>query len=319
MKNYGLLSALLALVILTALSGVQGQYPSGYSAPTAAMTAAPSFSAAPGTVPMGGAVQGNASMRSATQGNASMGAMQGNASMRNAAQGNAPMGNTGQGNASAANVAQYSQFFTRPTGAVPTTHISAPAQLDITGRIPTSVLLGTQGQAVSYNVFQSNPAYAGNSYLWIQGTTEWTQYAVVPQGAIVQLIGIPSTPGNGILYLIDADGQVYPDNYYFFPYSQMTFYADKPGRHVLYFVVNGKMSNNVIIDVTGAYTPPSNYMPPRYPYYPSYYYPGFVSGVPMVSSGESGASERGESGVSASSESGESGRSGESGESKGHD
>lgn len=318
MKKYRLLSALLALVILTALSGVQGQYPSGYSAPNADMTAAPSYGAAPGNTTMGNASQVNASMRNAAQGNISMGsAVQGNASMRNAAQGNVSMG-VGQVNASAGNVAQYSQFFTTPTGAVPTTHISAPAQFDIAGRIPITVLLGTQGQVVSYNVFQSNPANAGNSYLWIQGTTEWTQYAVVPQGAIVQLIAIPPTPGNGILYLIDTDGQVYPDNYYFFPYSQMTFYADKPGRHVLYFVVNGKVSNNVIIDVTGTYTPPSNYMPPRYPYYP-YYYPGyFISGMPSTStptasSSESGASERGESGISLP------GRSGESGESKGHD
>ncbi len=91
-----------------------------------------------------------------------------------------------------------------------------------------------------------------------------------------------------MLYFVDTDGQLYQDDYYFFPYGQMTFFADKPGRHILCFIVNGKTSNTVIIDVTGNYAPPSNYMPPRYypsyypynyPYYDYGYFPGFFSSV----------------------------------------
>lgn len=216
------------------------------------------------------------------------------------AQGTAPA--TG----AAGSVAQYSQFYSTPV-TPPTNHITAPAQVDITGMAPLNVMLGTQGQTVPYGQFQSNPANTGNSYLWIKGITSWTQYAVVPQGSIVQLISIPPMAGNGVLYFVDSDGQLYQDDYYFFPYGQMTFYADKPGRHILYFIVNGKTSNTVIIDVTGTYAPPSNYMPPRYypNYYPDYsygYFPGFFS---SGSSGESGEGEHGgESGEDHGGESG---------------
>ncbi len=242
------------------------------------------------------------------------------------AQGTAPA--TG----AAGSTAQYSQFFSTPV-TPPTNHITAPAQANIAGMAPLNVMLGTQGQTVPYGQFQSNPANAGNSYLWIKGITSWTQYAVVPQGSVVQLISIPPMAGNGVLYFVDSDGQLYQDNYYFFPYGQMTFYADKPGRHILYFVVNGKTSNTVIIDVTGTYTPPSNYMPPRYypNYYPSYgygYYPGFFGSDgfgEFGEGGEAGEGEGGEEGVegaevggeaSESSESGESGEHGEEGHEK---
>lgn len=207
------------------------------------------------------------------------------------AQGTAP------GTATAGSTSQYSQFYSIPV-TPPTNHIGAPTQIDIAGMTPLNVMLGTQGQTIPYGQFQSNPANAGNSYLWIKGSTEWTQYAVVPQGSTVQLIAIPPTAGNGVLYFVDSDGQLYQDNYYFFPYGQMTFFADKPGRHILYFILNGKVSNTVIIDVTGTYTPPSNYMPPRYypnyyPYYGSGYFPGFFS---SGLSGESGGEHGGESG-----------------------
>lgn len=203
-----------------------------------------------------------------------------------------PAAGTAAGTAS-----QYSQFYSTPV-TPPANHITAPTQVDIAGMTPLNVMLGTQGQTVPYGQFQSNPANAGNSYLWVKGITAWTQYAVVPQGSIVQLISIPPTAGNGVLYFVDSDGQLYQDDYYFFPYGQMTFFADKPGRHILYFIVNGKTSNTVIIDVTGNYVPPSNYMPPRY--YPNYYpynYPyydyGYFPGFSSVSSGESGEGEHG--------------------------
>lgn len=264
MKKCRMSYTLLALALLAAMCGVQGQqYSSGYQA----------------TMPSAGAAVGSASQY--TQ---------------------ATMPGVG---ATTGSFSQYGQFYSTPL-TPPTNHITAPTQIDIGGMNPLNVMLGTQGQTIPYGQFQSNPANAGNSYLWIKGSTEWTQYAVVPQGSTVQLIAIPPTAGNGILYFVDSDGQLYQDNYYFFPYGQMTFFADKPGRHILYFILNGKVSNTVIIDVTGTYTPPSNYMPPRYypnyyPYYDSGYFPGFFS---SVSFGESGGDHGGESGGDHSGESG---------------
>lgn len=185
---------------------------------------------------------------------------------------------------SATQYSQYSQYYQMVTGPAPSTHISAPQQFAIAGNVPTSVYFGTQGQAVPYSQLQSNPTYAASNYLWIQGTTSWTQYAVVPQGAVVPLLAISSSGGNGYLSEVSPSGQTYSYNYFFYPYSHLSFYADSIGRHILSFVINGVVSNTVIIDVTGNYVPPSNYMPPSYypgyygGYYPDYYYnyfPGY--------------------------------------------
>jgi hypothetical protein len=183
----------------------------------------------------------------------------------------APVSGAAQSSAS-----QYSQFYQMLNGPVPSNHISAPQQFDITGNMPSTVLFSNQEQSVNYAQYASSPSYTGGSSLWIQGLTSWTQYAVVPQGATLNLLAVTPTGGSGYLYFTDSDGQSYTYNYYFSPYSRLSFYADNPGRHVFSFVVNGIVSNQVIIDVTGVYTPPTNYLPPAY--YPDYYYgyyPGF--------------------------------------------
>ncbi len=183
-----------------------------------------------------------------------------------------PVSGTAQNNAS-----QYSQYYQMLNGPVPSNHISAPQQFDITGNMPSTVFFGNQAQPVNYAQYASSPSYTGSSSLWVQGSTSWAQYAVVPQGATVNLLAITPTPGSGYFYFTDSNGQMYTYNYYFYPYSRMTLYADNPGRHVLSFAVNGMMSNQVTIDVTGVYTPPTNYLPPAYypTYYPNYYSPGY--------------------------------------------
>lgn len=169
------------------------------------------------------------------------------------------------------------QYYTMPTGPAPSTHISAPTQVNVASAVPANLYLGTQNQEVPYSEYTSNPVNAGINSLWIQGTTSWTQYATVPQGASVSLIAISTTGGSGYLSEMHPDGTMSSSNLYFYPgSSNMNFYADSIGRHVLSFVINGKMSNTVIIDVTGTYVPPSNYLPPRY--YPYYGY-GFPSSV----------------------------------------
>ena len=172
---------------------------------------------------------------------------------------------------------QYTQYYQMLSGPAPSNHISAPQQIDITGTAPLMVFFSNQQQPVNYAQYAASPSYTGSSSLWVQGSTSWTQYAVVPQGAIVNLLAVTPTADSGYLYFTDSDGQTYTYNDFFYPYSRLTFYADIPGRHVFYFVVNGMVSNQVIIDVTGTYTPPSNYLPPAHnPGYFSGNYPDYL-------------------------------------------
>jgi hypothetical protein len=221
----------------------------------------------------------------------------------------------------AQSTSQYSQFYTMPTGPAPSTHISTPQQFEIVGSTPSTIYFSNQMQPVPYSQYQSNPTYTGSNSLWIKGATAWTQYAIVPMGAIVSLLAISPSGGSGTLNFVDADGQTYSYNYFFYPNSLFTFYADKPGRHLISFVINGKSSNQVTIDVTGTYTP-SNYLPPRY--YPYYGY-GFDNGFfgsgnfndmgdgRSVGEGSGGSGDGGQGGES----SGGSGDGGQGGESSG--
>ena len=168
------------------------------------------------------------------------------------------------------NPLQYSQFYTTTTASATGNPIGAPQRFAIAG-MPSTVYLGEQMQPVPYSQYQSSPAYTGANSLWIKGATAWTQYAVVPQGATISLFAISLTGGSGPLI---SDGQIYSNNYVFYPNSLLTFYAGTIGRHTLSFAINGQSSNQVVIDVVGGtYTQPSN-NPKNYPgYYPAHYYP----------------------------------------------
>jgi hypothetical protein len=133
--------------------------------------------------------------------------------------------------------------------------------------MPSTVYLGEQMKSVPYSQYQSSPAYTGANSLWIKGTQDWTQYAVVPQGATVSLFAISPTGGSGSL---TSDGQIYSNNYVFYPNSLLTFYAGTIGRHTLSFAINGQSSNQVVLDVVGGTnTLPSN----NSGYYPGYNVP----------------------------------------------
>jgi hypothetical protein len=222
MKVYRLFQALVALILLACLSGVQGQY----SAPTIGY---------PVAAPASGAAQ---------------------------------------------SIASQSQFYQMLGGPAPSNHIGTPQPFVIAGNTPANVYFSSQVQPVPYIQYLSSPTYTETNSLWIKGTQDWTQYAIVPPSATVTLLAISPTEGSGNLNFVDSDGQSYTYNYYFYPYSQLTFYADIPGRHVLSFFVNGQLSNTVTIDVTGTtYTPPGNYLPP------TYQYPWYYSGYPMYNNG----------------------------------
>ena len=153
---------------------------------------------------------------------------------------------------------QYAQYYTMPTVSAPIPHISVPAQTVIAGMTPATIYLGTQQQPVPYAQYLANPSNAVVPSLWIQGVGSWTQYVTVPQGATVPLIAVSPTGGNGYLGEI-INGMTYNSNYYFYPNSQLTFYADTIGQHTLSVSINGQSSNQVTINVI-ANAPPQKYL-----------------------------------------------------------
>jgi hypothetical protein len=165
---------------------------------------------------------------------------------------------------------QYSQYYTM--GPAPNTHITAPQQFIMEGNTPTTVYFGYQQQPVAYSQYQSSPTYNKGDTLWIKGLDSWAQHAQVPLGALVTLLAMSPNGGSGYISDTHPNGQAYTFNYFFYPDSQLTFYADTPGRHTLTFGIPGDPSNPVTIDVMGSYNPPAFYNPPSYN---SGYYPFF--------------------------------------------
>jgi len=145
----------------------------------------------------------------------------------------------------------YSEFYGSIMGSAPTSLLTAPIQVDLAGKAPAYVYFGTAMQKVDYSVYQ--PAAVSNS-LWLAGKTSWSQYAVVPQGSMVNLLAISSKEGQGTFVVYHPSGQRYELSYFLFPASQLQLYADTPGRYQISFVVDGAASNTVIVDVSGTTT-----------------------------------------------------------------
>ncbi len=159
-------------------------------------------------------------------------------------------------------VSQYTQYYEMTGEAAPTTPVTTPEKYDVKGKEPSMLYFYGQQNPIPYSQYQTYATYTGGNSLWIQGATSWTQYAKVPQGARLSLIALTSTMGNGYLYEIYPSGKLVKNNYYFYPYNRINYYADEVGQHVLLFVLNNYPSNAVLIDVT-SYSPPSGgYQPP---------------------------------------------------------
>ncbi len=94
----------------------------------------------------------------------------------------------------------------------------------------------------------------GNA-LWIQGTTGRTQYAMVPLGERLSLVAVALKEGNGYLYEKHPDGQMTKSDHYFTPSSQIGFYADTVGQHILSFSIYDQASNSIVIDVVDRNAP----------------------------------------------------------------
>ena len=188
----------------------------------------------------------------------------------------------------------YSQYYSIYRGSTPKKHIEAPKKSDIKGKTPATVYFNYQMQAMPYTQYQTYATYTGGNSLWIQGSSSWTQYARVPQGSSLSLMATSSTGGNGNLYEIHPDGKLYKNTFNFYPgYNQIDFYADAIGQHILLFVINGQVSNSVVIDVVPyiqPYTPP--YQNPVIQPYPYPYPQGTIptpDSTPIPTTGDSTA------------------------------
>jgi hypothetical protein len=128
--------------------------------------------------------------------------------------------------------------------------VSNPVKFDITQDTPYGIYYGN-GQGLPYSQYASTVPSKTND-LWISGATNWTQYAVSPVGASLQLVANVPTGGMGGFYEVvqtDTASTKYK-TYQFNPgYNTMNYKADQMGRHMLYIVVNNQPSNVVIVDV----------------------------------------------------------------------
>jgi hypothetical protein len=160
----------------------------------------------------------------------------------------------------------YSQYFWSYKGSTPKKHIESPKKHLILDSTPSTVYFSYQMQAVPYTQYQSNAAYTGGNSLWILGSTSWSQYAKVPQWSGLSLLATSSKGGNGYLYEINPDGKLSKESFYFFPgSSQIDFYADTIGQHVLLFNIGGQVSNAIVVDVSSTYPPAYPQTTPSYP------------------------------------------------------
>lgn len=151
-------------------------------------------------------------------------------------------------------VMQYAQYY-RSTSQTPEETLTAPVKYELKGQEPATLYFGASQKAVPYSQYQSYAQNTGLNSLWIQGTSAWTQYAMVPLGASLSMIATSSSGGYGNLYEVYPDGTLDRNSYYFYPYNQVEFYADQVGQHLLFFNIDGQPSNIIVIDVV-QYQPP---------------------------------------------------------------
>lgn len=92
----------------------------------------------------------------------------------------------------------------------------------------------------------------GGSLLRIDGPCGWTKQLEVPLGSIVYLVVLPGTEGDAVISDQYPDGSIHSKSCYLQGYDRLPVAAAIPGRHVFSYVIAGKKSNSVIIDVTMA-------------------------------------------------------------------
>ena len=150
---------------------------------------------------------------------------------------------------------KFSKYYSS-TSETPQDQLTAPTKIDLKEVEPAMLYFGSTQKAVSYAQYQTYALSTGINSLWISGASSWTQYAMVPLGSMLNMITTSPAGGQGYLYEIYPDGNLDMKSYYFYPYNQIGFYADKVGQHQLFFNIAGQPSNVIVIDVV-PYQPPA--------------------------------------------------------------
>jgi len=144
----------------------------------------------------------------------------------------------------------YREYYTITGTPVGGGIISNPTKFDITQAPPSSVYYGA-GQGLPFSQYISLVPSKTND-LWVRGTTNWTQYVVTPAGTWLQLVANAPIGGPVGFYetvQTDKTAQTYKTYQFDQGYNTMNFYANRIGRHMLYFVGNNQPSNVVVVDV----------------------------------------------------------------------
>lgn len=149
-------------------------------------------------------------------------------------------------------IPDYSQFYTIAPGQAPATVFTTPEVYNILGQEPANIYLGgLQDQAIPYDQYVAAYSLLNSYSLWIQGSQAWVRYVQVPVGSSINLLAITPNGGNGTLYEAYPSGRTSQSVYDFFQYNRVVFYADRVGRHILFFMIGDIISNAVVVDVVG--------------------------------------------------------------------
>lgn len=154
---------------------------------------------------------------------------------------------TSQSYSSDNSVVEYSQYYSF-SSSVKDGQVSSAEQY-VTSGGPSYLYMGVDRKKIPYSDFQYNNYYGQGNFLWIEGDDSWTDYAKVPEDSTLNLIAIAPFGGYAYLYEVYPNGKTKVSPITVFPYSRIRFYADTPGKHTLYFVMNNVPSNSVVIDV----------------------------------------------------------------------
>ncbi len=100
--------------------------------------------------------------------------------------------------------------------------------------------------------------------LRLEGPEGWTKHIEVTQGTTASLVVLAEKEGIGYLNELSPDGRMHSYSYFFRRYDHLPFHAIEPGRYVLSYIIDGKESNPVQIDVAMAKMDhPTHYAAPQ--------------------------------------------------------
>ena len=143
----------------------------------------------------------------------------------------------------------FSQFYISTS--TPVSGGFVPVKIDINKKLPAKLYFGS-GKDIAYKDYQTAISPARGNELWIDKQMDWSQYAIVPQGAGMQFIAFAPAGGKADYYEIHETGvqKITAKQLDFFAgYNGLSFLADKVGRYIILFVLNNQPSNAIIIDV----------------------------------------------------------------------